>query len=98
MIVPFDDLELVYQSLRNPANFFLDPVSMMIEKRCNHYRQIVACMLSGASRDRPVIEIESVPTMHYRAATPLRRSFSGGPRSLDDLGLHLFVGRPLIHQ
>jgi hypothetical protein len=27
----------------------------LIEKRCNHYRQIVACMLSGASRDRPVV-------------------------------------------
>src|SRR5436189_2612825 len=28
---------------------------MNIEKRCNHFRLIVACMLSGASRDRPVI-------------------------------------------
>ena len=38
------------------GNFFLGPVSMkVIEKRCNHYRQIVACMLSGARRDRPVI-------------------------------------------
>ena len=26
-----------------------------IEKRCNHYTLIVACMLSGASQDRPVI-------------------------------------------
>jgi hypothetical protein len=30
-------------------------VSMNIEKRCNHYRLIVACILSGASQDRPVI-------------------------------------------
>ena len=37
------------------ANFLLDAVSMNIEKRCNHYRLIVACMLSGASQDRPVI-------------------------------------------
>src|ERR1700730_128912 len=35
--------------------FFWAPVSINIEKRCNHYRQIVACMLSGASRDRAVI-------------------------------------------
>ena len=35
--------------------FFWAPVSINIEKRCNHYRLIVACMLSGASRDRPVI-------------------------------------------
>ena len=28
---------------------------MNIEKRCNHYTLIVACMLSGASQDRPVI-------------------------------------------
>jgi hypothetical protein len=35
--------------------FFWAPVSIRIEKRCNHYRLIVACMLSGASRDRPVI-------------------------------------------
>ena len=38
------------------ANFFWGaPVSINIEKRCNHYRLIVACMLSGASRNRPVI-------------------------------------------
>ena len=30
-------------------------MSINIEKRCNHYRLIVACMLSGASRNRPVI-------------------------------------------
>src|SRR6202048_3982471 len=35
--------------------FFWAPVSINIEKRCNHYRLIVACMLSGASRDRAVI-------------------------------------------
>src|SRR5436190_23764391 len=35
--------------------FFWAPVSINIEKRCNHYTLIVACMLSGASRDRPVI-------------------------------------------
>ena len=35
--------------------FFWAPVSINIEKRCNHYRLIVACMLSGVSRDRPVI-------------------------------------------
>ena len=35
--------------------FFWAPVSINIEKRCDHYRLIVACMLSGASRDRPVI-------------------------------------------
>ena len=35
--------------------FFWAPVSINIEKRCNHYRLIVACMLSGSSRDRPVI-------------------------------------------
>ena len=28
---------------------------MNIEKRCNHYRLIVPCMLSGASQGRPVI-------------------------------------------
>ena len=32
-----------------------DAVSMNIEKRCNHYTLIMACMLSGASQDRPVI-------------------------------------------
>ena len=38
------------------CKFFLGaPVSINIEKRCNHYRLIVACMLSGASRNRPVI-------------------------------------------
>ncbi len=35
--------------------FFWAPVSINIEKRCNHYRLIVACMLSGAGRDRPLI-------------------------------------------
>src|SRR4051812_23958119 len=35
--------------------FFWTAISMNIEKRCNHFRLIVACMLSGASRDRPVI-------------------------------------------
>ena len=30
-------------------------VDELTEKTCNHYRQIVACMLSGASRDRLVI-------------------------------------------
>ena len=39
----------------NVRFFFWAPVSINIEKRCNHYRLIVACMLSGASRDRPVI-------------------------------------------
>src|SRR3954464_12373025 len=34
--------------------FFWAPVSIKIEKRYNHYRLIVACMLSGASRHRPV--------------------------------------------
>ena len=38
-----------------PQIFFWAPVSINIEKRCNHYRLIVACMLSGSSRDRPVI-------------------------------------------
>ena len=37
------------------AIFFLDAVSRNIEKRCNHYRLIVACMQSGASQDRSVI-------------------------------------------
>jgi hypothetical protein len=30
-------------------------VSINFERRCNHYRLILACMLSGVSRDRPVI-------------------------------------------
>ena len=52
---------VVRSSVQNPAAaaalqiFFWAPVSINIEKRCNHYRLIVACMLSGASRDRPVI-------------------------------------------
>ena len=28
----------------------------VIEKRCNHYRQIVACMLSGSSSDRGLVD------------------------------------------
>ena len=35
--------------------FFWGAVSINFEKRCNHYRLILACMLSGVSRDRPVI-------------------------------------------
>ncbi|MFZ2141243.1 MAG: hypothetical protein WAV78_30705, partial [Xanthobacteraceae bacterium] len=34
--------------------FFWGAVSINFEKRCNHYRLILACMLSGVSRDRPV--------------------------------------------
>ena len=34
---------------------FLGAVSINFEKRCDHYRLILACMLSGVSRDRPVI-------------------------------------------
>ena len=51
------DLEckLLYAHTLRLTNFLLDAVSMNIEKRCNHYRLIVACMLSGASQDRPVI-------------------------------------------
>jgi hypothetical protein len=42
--------------LRRLCKFFSGPrLDELIEKRCNHYRQIVACMLSGASGDRPVI-------------------------------------------
>ena len=37
------------------CKFFLGAVSINFEKRCNHYRLILACMLSGVSRDRPVI-------------------------------------------
>src|SRR3974390_694950 len=37
------------------SDFFLDAVSMNVEKWCNHYRLIVPCMLSGASQGRPVI-------------------------------------------
>src|SRR3984893_18325927 len=36
-------------------NFFVGAISINFEKRCNHCRLIVACMLSGASRNRPVI-------------------------------------------
>jgi hypothetical protein len=35
--------------------FFWGAVSINFEKRCNHYRLILACMLSGVSRDRPMI-------------------------------------------
>jgi hypothetical protein len=31
------------------------PAPINFEQRCNHYRLILACMLSGVSRDRPVI-------------------------------------------
>ena len=37
------------------CKFFWGAVSINFEKRCNHYRLILACMLSGVSRDRPVI-------------------------------------------
>ena len=41
----------------NPASpaFFFRCRLDEYRRRCNHYRLIVACMLSGASRDRPVI-------------------------------------------
>jgi hypothetical protein len=35
--------------------FFWGAVSINFEERCNHYRLILACMMSGVSRDRPVI-------------------------------------------
>jgi hypothetical protein len=35
--------------------FFWAPVSINIEKRCNHYRLIVACMLSGVRSIHPEI-------------------------------------------
>ena len=34
---------------------YLPQAVSMNRKRCNHYRLIVACILSGASQDRPVI-------------------------------------------
>ena len=37
------------------TNFFLGARLDQYREKCNHYRLIVACMLSGASRDRPVI-------------------------------------------
>jgi hypothetical protein len=37
------------------TKFFVGAVSINFEKRCNHYRLILACMLSGVSQDRPVI-------------------------------------------
>ena len=40
---------------RGRNKFFWGAVSINFEKRCNHYRLILACMLSGVSRDRPVI-------------------------------------------
>jgi hypothetical protein len=44
------------EAVVRPVHFFLGArLSINIEKRCNHYRLIVACMLSGASRDRAVI-------------------------------------------
>ena len=45
----------LWASLPARRIFFWAPVSINTEKRCNHYRLIVACMLSGASRHRPVI-------------------------------------------
>ena len=42
-------------ALQTLCKFFWGAVSINFEKRCNHYRLILACMLSGVSRDRPVI-------------------------------------------
>ena len=39
----------------SPEFFSGRRLSISEDKRCNYYRRIVACMLSGASRDRPVI-------------------------------------------
>ena len=51
----FPDCYIPRSGLHALCKFFWGAVSINFEKRCNHYRLILACMLSGVSRDRPVI-------------------------------------------
>src|SRR6478672_6366462 len=72
---------------RGPALqiFFWAPVSINIEKRCNHYRLIVACMLSRASRDRPVIVGWSTALRGQvinKSLGQLPKKLAAGPRAL----------------
>ena len=67
------------------GSFFWTPVSMNIEKRCNHYRLIVACMLSGASQDRSVIVGWSTAPrgqVNKESLGQLPKKLAAGPRVL----------------
>ena len=58
---------------------------MNIEKRCNHYTLIVACMLSGASQDRPVIVGWSTPPrgqVIQESLGQVPKKLAAGPRVL----------------
>ena len=62
-----------------------DAVSINFEKRCNHYRLILACMLSGASRDRPVIVGRSTAPRGQvieESLGQLPKKLAAGPRVL----------------
>jgi len=61
-----------------PARFFSRRhLDELIEKRCNHYRQIMGCMLSRARRVRPVIVNCSTANRHHLSGPITRTSFSG---------------------
>ena len=68
----------VVRALVSPAGFFSGRrLDELIEKRCNHYRQIMGCMLSRSRRVRPVIVNCSTANRHHLSAPITRTSFSG---------------------